>query len=178
MTAYSQRVFQCHYFSRLATVGYWDYEGDQHMKNWMGPALAASVALGGLTVATPAHAANACSGLSGCKVVSRADVDGDGRADQVGVRIKTSGGTTKNTVRVRTAKGRLMSSQVTVQPWAKSWHGAARIDGRAGYELVIPTNGQTEYLTYRVLTYRSGRLVTVKSPEKAWTWDIVGSSPR
>lgn len=143
------------------------------MKKWTRAAVAAAVALAGLTVPGPASAASACTGLSGCKIVSRADVDGDGRADQIGVRIKTSGGTARNTVRVRTAKGRLMSSQVTVQPWAKAWHGAARIDGRAGYELVIPRNGQSEYHSYSVLTYRDGRLTALKSPTKAWTWDIV-----
>ena len=143
------------------------------MKKWTRAAVAASIAVGGMVVPSSASAATACTGLSGCKIVSRADIDGDGRADQVGVRMKTSGGTTKSTVRVRTAKGRLMSTQLTVQPWAKSWHGAARIDGRAGYELVVPTNGQSEYLTYRVLTYRDGRLVTLKTPQNAWTWDIV-----
>lgn len=143
------------------------------MQKWTRAAVAAAIALSGMAVPTAADASTACTGLSGCKIVSRADVDGDGRADQVGVRIKTSGGTTKNTVRVRTAKGRLMSSQVAVQPWAKSWHGAARIDGRAGYELVIPTTGQSEYLTYRVLTYREGRLVTLKTPQNRWSWDVV-----
>lgn len=143
------------------------------MKKWMRAAVVATVALGGVVVPSSASAASACTGLSGCKIVSRADVDGDGRADQVGVRIKSSGSKATNTVRVLTAKGRLMSSQVTVDPWSKSWHGAARIDGRSGYELVIPTNGQTEYRTYRVLTYRDGRLVTLKTPQSAWSWDIV-----
>lgn len=139
----------------------------------MRAAVAAAIALGGMSAPSAAGASTACTGLSGCKIVSRADVDGDGRADQVGVRLKSSAGKTINTVRVRTAKGRLMSSQVTSVEWAKTWHGAAKIDGRAGYKLVIPTNGQTEYLTYRVLTYRDGRLVTLKTPKQAWSWDIV-----
>lgn len=102
------------------------------MKHRMGTALTAAVAMVVMSFPSTAGAASACTGLSDCKVVSRADADGDGRADQVEVRAKTSAGKSRITVRVRTAKGRLMSSTMTGYVYSKQrWRGAAKIDGRS-----------------------------------------------
>lgn len=138
----------------------------------------AAVALSGApAVMTSASAApGVCSGVKSCKVVARVDVDGDGRKDQVGLVQRTSypqNGTI--TVRVRTAKGRTMKTSHKATWYGSAWHGAAKIDGRAGRELVVGSSAGAHAKFFRVVTYRSGKLVTLKAPGGARTWWIDGS---
>lgn len=127
----------------------------------------------------PAHAATGvCSGQRYCTVKNYIDVDGDGRRDQVGLVdwVYSDGSEGGAQVRVRTAKGKLLTtSHKTWWNGDGTWHGAAKIDGRAGYELVLATDMGAHMLGYRVVTYRDGRLVTLKAPGNQYTWWIDSS---
>jgi hypothetical protein len=56
------------------------------------------------------------------------------------------------------------------------WLTAARLDGRKGWELMLPTGGNDGY-TFVVLTWRGGELVREKAPQPrfgtAYVWYIV-----
>ena len=144
--------------------------------------IAASVGLAVALSAAPAATSTAqaatgvCTGVSYCKVVSRADVDGDGRADQVGLiqRSKEPMGD-RVTVRVRTAKGRAMSTTHEAWWYGSTWHGAAKVDGVAGHDLVVGTSVGAHLMTFRVITVRSGKLVTLKAPGNQYRWNIDSS---
>ncbi len=113
-----------------------------------------------------------CQGVDYCRLVSRADVDGDRRADQVAlVEYGDKYTTTRSVVRVRTAYGRTMTRTIDGH-WSgeTSWHGSAAIDGRPGYELVIGRHTGAHMKQYAVLTFRNGQLATLKAPGGAWTW--------
>ena len=128
-------------------------------------------------VTTSAQAATGvCSGVSYCKVVSRADVDGDGRADQVGLvqRSKNPAGS-RVTVRVRTAKGRTMSTAHEARWYGSTWHGAAKVDGVAGHDLVVGTDVGAHLMTFRIITVRAGKLVTLKAPGNQYRWHVDSS---
>lgn len=146
------------------------------MNKGMGAAFVAALAIGGLAAPNAAAATTVCSGVTGCKVVSRADVDGDGRRDQVGIVNKSSSsGKRSSTVRVRTAKGRTMKTTTKGWWYSNPWHGAAKIDGHPGSELVVVANTGAHVQFFRVITYRKGRLVTLKAPGKRQTWRIDSS---
>lgn len=138
----------------------------------------AAVALSGAPVAmTSASAATGvCSGVKSCKVVTRVDVDGDGRKDQVGLvqsRANPMGHTV--TVRVRTAKGRTMKTSHKAWWYGSTWHGSARVDGVAGRELVVGKSVGAHMMQFRVITLRRGKLVTLKAPGNAASWPIDSS---
>lgn len=141
-------------------------------------AVAAAVAMSVAPVLTPrAEAATGvCSGVSYCTVVSKADVDGDGRADQVGLvqKAKNPFGD-KVTIRVRTAKGRTMTSSHDAYWYGSTWHGAAKVDGVAGHDLVVGTSVGAHLMMFRVLTVRSGKLVTLKAPGNQYRWFVDSS---
>lgn len=125
-----------------------------------------------------AASSSACTGVSGCTVVSRADVDGDGRADSVGTtQTKRTDGTGTTTVRVRTASGTRMSTTTELErPVDKPFYGAARIDGAPGYELVVNTGPGAHTGWFRVITYRDGRLTTLRDPNGAYRWTVDAAS--
>ena len=137
-----------------------------------------AVALSAAPVSTnTAHAATGvCTGVNYCKVVTRVDVDGDGRADQVGLvqRSKNPAGS-KVTVRVWTAKGRTMSTSHEAWWYGSTWHGAAKVDGVAGHDLVVGTSVGAHLMTFRIITVRSGKLVTLKAPGNQNRWTIDSS---
>lgn len=145
----------------------------------IGSRLAAALACGAVVVAgssaSPAAAANGCTGVSKCKVVSTADVDGDGRSDSVGL-VQSGigdGRLGRVQVRVRTAKGRVMTTSHDARWYGTStWHGAARFDGRAGYELVLGSDVGAHAMFFRVIAYRNGQLTTLKAPGGAYRWAI------
>lgn len=124
-----------------------------------------------------AHAATGvCTGVSSCKVVSRADVDGDGRADQVGlVQRQASPQGNIVMVRVRTAKGRTMSTSHEAWWYGSTYHGAAKVDGVAGHDLVFGTSVGAHLMQFRVITVRGGKLATLKAPGNAYRWFIDSS---
>lgn len=141
-------------------------------------AVVAAVALSGApAVMTSASAApGVCSGVKSCKVVAWVDVDGDGRKDQVGLvqsRSNPMGHTV--TVRVRTAKGRTMKTSHKAWWYGSAWHGAAKVDGVAGRELVVGKNMGAHLMHFRVITVRRGKLVTLKAPGNSTSWPIDSS---
>src|SRR6478752_2662823 len=106
--------------------------------------LTAAAALGAVAVtvglATPASAASTtvCTGVAGCRVVASGDIDGDGRADQVGIIAENvtseDGGTI--TVRVRTATNKTMQTTGGDVYWPnRAFQGIAAIDGVRGKEI-------------------------------------------
>jgi hypothetical protein len=143
------------------------------------PALLATGLLASLLVAVgppAAHAATICSGVPNCKVVARVDVDGDGRRDVValGSRRLDSPNEKRIIVRVRQASGATVTARRHAE-WVAGglWRGAGRIDGRPGRELVIRgLTGAHATFSY-VLTWRKGRLVSLRSPhgDRLWAAD-------
>lgn len=148
-----------------------------HVNKRIGAAFVAALATGGIMAPSAAATrGTVCTGVSGCKVVSRADVDGDGRADQVGVTTRVaSSGERSTVVRVRTARGLTLKTTTKGVWYSNPWHGAAKIDGQPGYELVIGANAGAHAQFFRVITYRSGQLVTLKGPGNSYTWLIDSS---
>lgn len=148
------------------------------MRTWAATAaMAVGVSMAPAALPSAGAATGVCTGVSGCTVVSRADVDGDGRADQVGVVQRgLSSPPTKVTVRVRTAKGRTLTTSHEAWWYGRTtWHGAARMDGRAGYELVVGSSVGAHYMSFTVITYRNGRLTTLRAPGNAYRWGIDSS---
>jgi hypothetical protein len=120
--------------------------------------------------AAPAAVAstNVCAGVAGCRQVTKIDVDGDGRADQVGVVSHKLDGGGSITVRVRTAtNATLQTTGRHVRWFAKPWLGAAPLDGVKGAELFVGSTMGANYEQFRVITYRAGKLVTLKAPAAA-----------
>ncbi len=148
-----------------------------------GPVAAHPVA----AVAAPAGArTDVCTGVTGCSVVANVDVDGDGRADQIGIRSSGLSDNGSITVRVRTAtQHTLQTTNRHVYWFSPPFLGATPIDGRAGAEIVVGATMGANYQEFRVITYRAGRLVTLKAPPTVWTragmtkatsrWGIDGS---
>ena len=131
-------------------------------------ALAAALGLSSL-FASPAHAAaaTACTGVTRCEVVSSADVDGDGKADSVGVVFTkpTDAGPGSITVRLRTATGvKSATTGKDVYWYGKAFFGAAAVDGQPGKEIVVGDLMGAHSEQVRVVTFRGGRLVTLASP--------------
>ena len=135
--------------------------------------LTAAAALGALAVslglATTASAVTTtvCTGIRGCRVVASGDIDGDGRADQVGIvsrNVTSSSGTI--TVRVRTATNKIMQTTGSkVSFWYnRPYQGIAAIDGVPGKEIVVGDLTGAHAMQWRVVTYRKGRLVTLPPP--------------
>lgn len=136
-------------------------------------------------------AASACAGVSGCKLVARTDVDGDGQPDQVGLVTQGLNQPERPgsvSVRAHTDSGRLLTMTSRAVWWygkpASVWAGAAELDDRAGAELVVGQTMGVHTLQYRVLTYRDGRLVTLKAPrlpakvaksQDTGSWTVDGS---
>ena len=126
----------------------------------------------GATAATAA-APDACADASSsCRIVSRADVDGDGRRDSVG---QTTWGT-KITTRLATADGEKthVVTELEYVP-GSGYYGAARIDGEDGYEIVTRTSLGAHTAYHQVLTYRDGKLKTLKDPRNRYRWVTDGS---
>lgn len=121
----------------------------------------------------PAQAAtdrHVCAGVSGCHQVVSVDVDGDGRPDEVGITSRRIVDDGSITVRVRTATGHTLQTTGRHVFWfAKPYVGAPALDGAKGAEIVVGDTMGAHYQRFRVVTYRSGRLVTLKAPPLVWT---------
>lgn len=138
-------------------------------------ATVAGLALAATAVAAaPAQAVAAAPAPA--KVVSRADVDGDGRADRTTIVRTTAHGDEAWRLTTRTAKGRT-SSVVVEAPWlygSPAWYGASRLDGQKGSELVVRSGFGAHTSFFRVFTWRAGKLVAQTDPstgELDWVTD-------
>ena len=145
-------------------------------------AATAGLALLGTGFATTVQAATpyACSGVSGCTVVSTADVDGDGARDSVGLKVWGSAAEGQQlTTRVTTADGEVMQTVTqtsrSMDEAADLFRGSAKIDGEDGYEVVVMSDLGAHTAYYRVITYRDGRLTTLKDPRNRYRWITDGS---
>ncbi len=114
---------------------------------------------------------SACAGVAGCQSKARVDVDGDGRLDDVGTVQRDRAGSTgiyhrgTTTVRVRTATGRTVIAAVPYDGWfGPTWHGATRLEGTPGAELVLGSTAGAHSQTFAALTWRGGRLVPLHAP--------------
>jgi hypothetical protein len=137
--------------------------------------------------ATPAAApGTVCTGVTGCTIVARVDVDGDGQVDQIGVvgSKLADGGTLA--VRVLTATHHLLQTTGRHVFWfGKPFFGAVPFDGHPGAEIFVGSTMGANNEQFRVITYRDGQLVTEKAPPMVWTragmdeatarWNIDGS---
>ncbi|WP_040155441.1 hypothetical protein [Mobilicoccus massiliensis] len=126
--------------------------------------------------AAPARTPKPCVS-SGCSIVSRADVDGDGRADTTSLTRRDKG--KAYTLRVVTASGRVASTSVAT-PWLQGtgvapFRGAVALDGARGSELVVLTGMGAHTSIHNVYTWRSGRLVAEKDPSGSTEWVTDGA---
>lgn len=140
-------------------------------------ALAALTPALAVSLATPASAAtkDACTGVSHpCAISSTADVDGDGKRDSVGITWKegTDGKAGTSTVRLLTAKGKLYTNTGTKHAKGDPWWGAAKINRRAGHELVLQDVAEKDAATFRVVTFKDGKLRTQQAPGGYYRWAI------
>lgn len=123
---------------------------------------------------TSGTTASPCDGYRLCRIVSKTDVDGDGRGDLTGMTTyKRADGTGTATLRVLTASGRSMTTKTEINHFAgQTFYGAAKMDGQAGYELVVMTDMGAHTPWFRAVTYRNGRLVTLVDPEGQYRWTV------
>lgn len=130
----------------------------------------------GAAGAARAAAPDACADRADCTIVSKADVDGDGARDSVGMRTAhQGGGIDRVTVWVATADGEQISTVTESTTTHDHYRGAARIDGEDGYEIVVLSDLGAHTGYYRVITYRDGRLTTLKDPRNRYRWVTDGS---
>ena len=117
-----------------------------------------------------------CAGIPNCEQVDRADVDGDGRLDDVALVGEAnkypSGPNTQITVRVLLADGTTLTREAALEAWFgdTAWLGATDFGQIPGEELVIAGTSGPHTKWYRVLTYRDGDLVELPRPGRSDTF--------
>lgn len=119
-----------------------------------------------------------CAGVSGCRVMAKADVDGDGSADVIGMARRGGNGAPNGLVivRVKTGPGTIVSKVSGTEYWyGPLWQGVAFLDGQKGKEIVVGFTMGAHYQSYRALTWRQGRLVTLSAPGRDTYWGIDGA---
>lgn len=134
-------------------------------------AAALAVAASTLTVAGQgtAQAAGLCAGLDRCRIVDRADVDGDGDRDRIAWIQRSE---RSATVKVRTADGQVLSRTVDVTFWpgGGAYAGSSTVDGRPGAELLVASRMGAHTPSYTMLTFRRGQLREAPSPSGDEQW--------
>lgn len=120
-------------------------------------------------VASSAAASTVCTGVSGCRIVKAIDIDGDARADQIGIIAKgLSGEQGTITVRVKRATGKILQTTGGAVHWVENpFIGAAPVDGVRGAEILVGDQEGAHFQQFRMITYRAGKLVTENPPPKA-----------
>jgi hypothetical protein len=114
-----------------------------------------------------------CDGVPKCRVVANTDVDGDGRADEVGFVVESK---RRVTVRVTTATGETVGRDLDTMWFPRGeFFGAAPIDGRPGAELVVGTTMGAHTLWFTTLAMDSGRLEVLAAPGAESEWMIDGA---
>jgi hypothetical protein len=119
-----------------------------------------------------------CTGVRGCHVVARADVNGDGAVDVIGVARRGANGAPHGAVivRVKTEPDSIVSVRRPTEFWGGHlWQGKAFLDGHKGKELVVGFTSGAHYQAYRALTWRRGSLVTLNAPGRGKFWGIDGA---
>lgn len=136
-----------------------------------------SVGASASALAAAAHSprSGVCAGVAGCRVVARADIDGDGTRDAIGLAREGADGDPEGSVlvRVQVAPSRIVSARTPTEYWYGSvWNGVARLDGRNGSEIVVARTMGAHTALYRALTWREGRLVTLNAPGLNRSWAV------
>ncbi len=115
-------------------------------------------------------------------VISRADIDGDGRRDTTTFRfVSTDGAKARYRLSVRTARGATASLIVVTddyfkQPASDFWVGVTGIDGVRGNEIVLDlVGGVGDAADIRSYGWRNGRLANIRaagSSGKRVDWQV------
>jgi len=121
-----------------------------------------------------------CDGVTGCHVRARADVNGDGSRDVIGIARRGAAGDAAGAVLVRVKVGpHLIASYRARTEWwyTPVWQGVARLGGGSpGREIVVGNTVGAHTQFYRALTWRHGDLVTLDAPGKDRMWMIDGAA--
>ncbi len=134
--------------------------------------------LTGTTPATQAAGPGVCAGVNRCRVVAHVDVDGNGTSDAVALARRGKNGGPKGFVyvRVKTASNHIAVARRELPYWyGRAWQGAARLDGRKGHDLVIGHTSGAHTQLFRALTWRAGKLVTLRAPGGESDWVVDGA---
>ncbi|MGH3332381.1 MAG: hypothetical protein ACRDPJ_13885 [Nocardioidaceae bacterium] len=150
-----------------------------------GVALAASSAVLVTSAAGAVHAGvrapsdpGVCSGVSGCVVKARTDVNGDGTPDTIGIARRGKDGAAQGAViiRVKTGPGTIVSVRRKTEWWlGPLWQGTAALDGRRGREIVVGEISGAHAQYFRAVTWRHGQLVDLDAPGRERFWGIDGA---
>lgn len=149
-----------------------------------GVAIATGLITSALSLTGPGSAAQrlsdpgVCAGVSGCRVMAHADVNGDGVGDDIGMARRGGDSAPKGAVivRVKTGPGSIASTRVATQYWyGPLWQGVAVLDGKGGKEIVVGYTMGAHFQSYRALTWRDGDLVTLSAPGRDKYWGIDGA---
>jgi hypothetical protein len=140
--------------------------------------MASAMAVLGTPGSASAAGPSVCAGVTGCRVVARVDVDGNGTRDAVGVTRLGKDMAPHGTVvvRVKTGAHRIIKARRTLPQWGGPvWQGSAFVDGRKGRELVVGHSVGAHSLFFRVLTWRSGKLIDLRAPGGGLDWYVDGA---
>jgi len=128
-----------------------------------------------------------CGGIADCHVVGHADLDGDGRTDDIAVighadQPENLQWTSSNhpTLRVKTNTG-IVIYPVQVDGWAYQplYGGAASVDAQPGKEIIVGHTAGAHSRSYTMLTMRRGKLIALPAPDntgRGGDWMVDGSS--
>lgn len=136
------------------------------------PRLALAAALSGALLISPSAGAApaAVSRTTATVVTHRVDIDGDGRADTVTLRLVSSRERNGYRLAVRTATGRSSSQVVYADsfpgaPASDLWVGVTGIDGVRGNEIMLDQNaGIGDFPLLLTYTWRKGKLTLLPAP--------------
>jgi hypothetical protein len=121
----------------------------------------------------PSGGAGVCAGLRGCRVLARADINGDGHRDAVAMARRAAA----VVVRVKTGPGEVVQTRRRLRSWTGSpWAGVARLDGRPGKEVLLGRLAVRHARYYQVVTWRRGRLQVLDAPGRARWWRVASSA--
>ena len=124
---------------------------------------------------TRAAGPGVCAGVRGCHVVARADVNGDGSRDAVGIARRGGNGSPHGAVlvRVKTEASAILATRWPTSYWyGPVFQGATGLDGRSGEEIVIARTSGAHTSLYRVVAWRNGSLVTLDAPGRGRSWIV------
>jgi hypothetical protein len=117
---------------------------------------------------------NPCTGVADCRIVDRTDLDGDGRADQVGlVGHPTDRGTyhvwtRADRPRLRiSVNGKLLTYDIQLAEtewYGNIFGGTAPVDSRPGREIIVGYQQGAHSRFYTMLNVSRGRLTTMAGP--------------